>query len=117
MRTSLLVNGGVILELTTREVARKSILLRLFGWQADAWVLVAIAAAAVVLAFAIHRSPSHAGLGVRKGWPVLPLLALAFAAGLAAQLHFGARLQSDGFYYYAYLRSLAFDGDVDFSND
>jgi hypothetical protein len=117
MRTSLLVNGGVILELTTREVARKSILLRLFGWQADAWVLVAIAAAAVVLAFATHRSPSHAGLGVRKGWPVLPLLALAFAAGLAAQLHFGARLQSDGFYYYAYLRSLAFDGDVDFSND
>ena len=30
---------------------------------------------------------------------------------------FGARLQSDGFYYYAYLRSLTFDRDVEFSND
>jgi hypothetical protein len=40
-----------------------------------------------------------------------------FAAGLAAQIHFGARLQSDGFYYFAYLRSITFDGDVEFSND
>lgn len=42
---------------------------------------------------------------------------MLFAAGLAAQLQLNARLQSDGFYYFAYLRSLAFDGDVDFTND
>jgi hypothetical protein len=40
-----------------------------------------------------------------------------FAAGLAAQLSLGARLQSDGFYYFAYPRSLVFDGDLDFNND
>ncbi len=36
---------------------------------------------------------------------------------MAAQLHLGARLQSDGFYYFAYLRSIVFDRDVEFSND
>ncbi len=41
----------------------------------------------------------------------------ALAAGLVLQLHVGARLQSDAFYYYAYLRSIAFDGDVSFAND
>jgi hypothetical protein len=40
-----------------------------------------------------------------------------FAIGLAAQLQFGARLQSDGFYYFAGLRSMAFDHDADFTND
>jgi hypothetical protein len=45
------------------------------------------------------------------------LFAVLFAAGVAFQLQLGARLQSDGFYYYAYLRSTAFDGDVDFTND
>ncbi|HJR60818.1 MAG TPA: hypothetical protein VJ813_15520, partial [Vicinamibacterales bacterium] len=39
------------------------------------------------------------------------------AAGVAAQIQLGARLQSDGFYYFAYLRSIAFDRDVEFSND
>jgi hypothetical protein len=40
-----------------------------------------------------------------------------FAVGVAFQLHLGARLQSDGFYYFAYLRSMAFDRDVNFTND
>ena len=45
------------------------------------------------------------------------LFAVLFAFGVAAQLQLGARLQSDGFYYFAYLRSIAFDRDVDFTND
>jgi len=45
------------------------------------------------------------------------VLAALFTVGLALQLQLGARLQSDGFYYFAYLRSLAFDRDVDFTND
>ena len=40
-----------------------------------------------------------------------------FAIGIALQLQLGARLQSDGFYYFAYLRSIAFDHDVNFMND
>jgi hypothetical protein len=46
-----------------------------------------------------------------------PLLTACFAVGIALQLQLGARLQSDGFYYFAYLRSLAFDHDVNFLND
>jgi hypothetical protein len=45
------------------------------------------------------------------------VLSMLFAVGVAAQLHLGARLQSDGFYYFSYLRSLVFDRDVEFSND
>ena len=46
------------------------------------------------------------------------LFAVLFsAAGSRCSSQLGARLQSDGFYYFAYLRSLAFDRDVDFSND
>ena len=45
------------------------------------------------------------------------MLGALFTVGLALQLQLGARLQSDGFYYFAYLRSLAFDHDVDFMND
>ncbi len=41
----------------------------------------------------------------------------ALACGLCLQLQFGARLQSDAFYYYAYLRSFAFDRDVSLAND
>jgi hypothetical protein len=47
----------------------------------------------------------------------LAALTAAFILGLSAQMSLGARLQSDGFYYYAYLRSIAFDRDVDFTND
>lgn len=47
----------------------------------------------------------------------MSLFAGLFAVGLAAQLSLGARLQSDGFYYFAYLRSIVFDRDVEFSND
>ena len=46
-----------------------------------------------------------------------PVLTACFAIGIALQLQLGARLQSDGFYYFAYLRSLAFDRDVNFMND
>ena len=44
---------------------------------------------------------------------VVWILLAALPAGLAAQLSLGARLQSDGFYYFAHLRSLWFDHDQD----
>ena len=48
---------------------------------------------------------------------VFTIFAVLFVAGLYGQRLAGARLQSDGFYYFAYLRSIAFDRDVNFLND
>lgn len=45
------------------------------------------------------------------------VLAALFAVGIATQLQLGARLQSDGFYYFSFTRSLWFDHDVNLTND
>jgi len=87
-------------EMALRPIARRSLFHALFGPTPPLWLLVALPA----VLFVIVRKPAA-------------LLMALFALGVAAQMHFGARLQSDGFYYYAYLRSIAFDRDVDFTND
>ena len=92
------------------------------------WVLIA-AGAIELLAREVVRA-SLFGAGVSSLWFVLaavagaalcrralPLYAALFVVGLALQLQLGARLQSDGFYYFAYARSIAFDRDVNFAND
>ena len=101
----------VILELCGREVARRSFSELLFGLRPGLGTLALLAAAAAVAGAwaALRWQPSRRATAF--------LFAALFAAGVAAQIHLGARLQSDGFYYFAYLRSLAFDGDVEFSND
>jgi hypothetical protein len=101
-----------VLELCAREVARRSVIERLIGHRPGAVMLVlvlAIAAAALLRPDATSSS--------RRRERACLLLAVLFAAGLGFQLQLGARLQSDGFYYFSYLRSLAFDRDVDFAND
>lgn len=99
-----------IVDLCGREAARQSLLRRAAGISIDIWPLVGLAAAGALLAALAQKTPSRIGR--------TPLLLCAlFAAGVALQLNLGARLQSDGFYYYAYLRSLAFDRDVNFMND
>jgi hypothetical protein len=100
--TGWVVLSGITLELLARLVARTSLLPA--GWTPSVWTLVAVGAVGALLAAATRRH-------------VPVLFALLFAVGLACQIHFGARLQSDGFYYFAYLRSIAFDRDVEFSND
>jgi hypothetical protein len=87
-------------EMALRPIARRSLFHALVGPTPPAWLLVALPAAL----FLIVRKPAA-------------LLMALFALGVAVQMHLGARLQSDGFYYYAYLRSMAFDRDVDFTND
>jgi hypothetical protein len=97
----------IVIELAGREVARRSLLHALLGRSPGAGGLVLLGL--LVSAIAILRKPDH-----RRAPFVLAAL---FAMGLALQLTLGARLQSDGFYYYAYLRSMAFDRDVNFAND
>ena len=92
-------------------MARASLLAIATGWTPGPWLMTAVAAAAALAAWRFDRR--QAGAAGRA-----PLLfAVLFAAGVAAQLQFSARLQSDGFYYFSYLRSITFDGDVEFSND
>ena len=88
-------------------MARRSILERLADLDAPAWGVAAAAAIGAVLA------TWHGSRRTRTA----ALFSALLAAGLAAQLSLGARLQSDGFYYFAYLRSIVFDGDLDFTND
>jgi hypothetical protein len=105
---SLVALAAVVTELCGRSVARGSFLNVWTGVHPSLGVLVFGACVAAA-----------AGWFASRGRQVKPayLFAALFAIGLAAQLHLGARLQSDGFYYFAYLRSIAFDRDVEFSND
>jgi hypothetical protein len=97
----------IAIDLAARQIARSS-LLAAAGLDLDPAILVAVAGVATLLLLASgSRTPRRV---------VAAVLGLAFVAGLAAQLRLGARLQSDGFYYYAYLRSLWFDRDVNFLN-
>jgi hypothetical protein len=114
-RLAWLVIAAAAIDLAGRQVARRSP-WALAGLDVDAWTVVIVAAiAACAGGVAIWRRARPGGdIGVR----LVPLvLGVAFVAGLFAQLQLGARLQSDGFFYFSYLRSLWFDGDVDFTND
>jgi hypothetical protein len=97
----------IALELCAREVARRSLVHAAIGRTPGLATLVLLAAVSALAAIAARPRRDHAAI----------LLAALFCAGVAAQIALGARLQSDGFYYFAYLRSIAFDRDVDFNND
>jgi len=85
---------------------------RLTNYTPGAFALILVVAFVAVVLTRIRTGGSW------KQWePAALLFSTLFAVGLAFQLQLGARLQSDGFYYFAYLRSLAFDRDVDFTND
>jgi hypothetical protein len=95
------------IELAFREIARRSLLHAVIGGSASVASLVIATIVFAAAAIAATKGRRAAG----------PLLTACFAIGIALQLQLGARLQSDGFYYFAYLRSLAFDRDVNFMND
>ena len=103
-------SGLCVLDLALRLVARRG-LPQLTFFNSDPGpatvlvVLIGLAAAGTAAACRARRSPA------------IFVLAAAMGGGLVAQAALGARLQSDGFYYYAYLRSLGFDRDVNLSND
>ncbi|MBI4477928.1 MAG: hypothetical protein HY654_12190, partial [Acidobacteria bacterium] len=116
-RTISAITGAVLLALATsdlcgRQLARAS-LVGAFGLALSDWAVLGMA----LIATALVAVSAERGGDKRRRATAMALLAAVFAGGVVAQLHLGARLQSDGFYYYAYLRSLWFDGDVDFTND
>jgi hypothetical protein len=88
-------------------MARRSFFHAVLGRTPSVGAMVTIALVAAFIGIIGGKKRSHAGL----------VLGALFTVGLALQLQLGARLQSDGFYYFAYLRSLAFDRDVNFMND
>ena len=94
-------------------VARRSLLEMLAG---DRRSDTCSDVTAVVRSIAAGRAVVVAARDVPQRVPLVFGRALHRRAS-PLQLQLGARLQSDGFYYFAYLRSLAFDRDVDFTND
>ena len=102
------------IELGGRQVIRQSLLHNASGAAApSAAVLIGLAAAVAVLCAAWLR----ARRALTMDRAVALALAALFVAGLAAQQRLGARLQSDGFFYFAFLRSIVNDHDVNLAND
>ncbi|MFI5078364.1 MAG: hypothetical protein ACHQRO_13530, partial [Vicinamibacteria bacterium] len=107
---------------TSLVVAIEMITRRLMRWRPMPWLpespvalaaLPLIALAALLVAHALSRT----GTRGRARIVTASVFAALFASGVAVQWQLNARLQSDAFYYFAYLRSIAFDRDVDFTND
>lgn len=100
------------IDLAGRSMARASWLSTLgIVLDLSSVLLLAVAATAVAL-WALRATGAWTA-----DRAVAAVLLLAFSAGMVAQLRLGARLQSDGFYYFAHLRSLWFDGDENLAND
>ena len=92
-------------------MARRSLLDAVAGTDLAPLTVVALAGlATATLLILMWRGASTR----RRALAILPL---AFSLGMAGQLLLAARLQSDGFYYFAHMRSLWFDHDQDLTND
>jgi hypothetical protein len=101
-------------ELGGRQVIRQSIFHNVAGAappSTGAILGLASAAALLSLVWLWRRR------GATTSRVVALLLATLFVFGLAAQQRLGARLQSDGFFYFAFLRSIVNDRDVNLAND
>ena len=101
-------------ELGGRQVVRQSLLQNLSGATPRSAAAVVVSAGVIALLCAAWLRLRRA-LTMDRG-VALALCAL-FVAGLAAQQRLGARLQSDGFFYFAFLRSIVNDHDVSLAND
>ncbi|MEO5819304.1 MAG: hypothetical protein ABIT71_02265 [Vicinamibacteraceae bacterium] len=107
---------------TSLVVAIEMITRRLMRWRPMPWLPespVALAALPLIALAVLLGAHALSRTGTRGRGRVVTASAFAalFASGVAVQWQMNARLQSDAFYYFAYLRSIAFDGDVDFTND
>lgn len=98
-------------DVVLRQLMRRS-LLEWVSWQSELspWWAAALALLGGIAVIATIGTTS------RRRRTTAVLLTL-YVAGVAAQLQLGARLQSDGFYYYAFTRSIWFDRDLNLTND
>ena len=107
---------------TSSLVAIEMVTRRLMRWRPLPWLpespiaLAALPLIPLALLLGAHAL-SRAGTRGRARILTASVFAALFASGVAVQWQLNARLQSDAFYYFAYLRSIAFDRDVDFTND
>jgi hypothetical protein len=102
------------IELGGRQVVRLSLLQNVVGVAPpSAASIIGIGVVAVLLCGAWLRARRL----LTMNRAVALTLAVCFVAGLAAQQRLGARLQSDGFFYFAFLRSIVNDRDVNLAND
>jgi hypothetical protein len=105
--------GVALADLLWRQLTRVPLPeLALGAAWAPIWSLAAAASGAATVA--VRARTSREGDRRRAG---LALFLALLAAGSVLQVRLGARLQSDGFYYYAFARSIWFDGDVNLDND
>lgn len=109
-------SGLALAAIATDSVGQQLTRTSWIGWLPDgAGTRLLLALAAGLIAHLALRQAT--ATPPRRSRTRAVVFATALATGLVWQLQTGARLQSDAFYYYAYLRSMAFDRDVDFSND
>jgi len=126
-QSAYVVTAVVTVEFAVRRLLRTS-LLGAYGYAAPwlPWLMLCVVTllvgAVAMRAIADMRRRAGEQPGGAPARPAVDavmrcVVALGLVFGLYAQGELGARLQSDGFYYFAYLRSLAFDHDVNFDND
>ena len=104
---------AVTIEMVTRRVMR----WRPMPWLPESPVALAALPLMALAALLVAHALSRTGTRGRARLVTASVFAALFASGVAVQWQMNARLQSDAFYYFAYLRSIAFDRDVDFTND
>jgi hypothetical protein len=122
MRRWLFATAVALASAASSVVAIEMITRRLVRWRPMPWLPespVALAALPLIAlaVLLIAHARSRSGTPGRARVVTASVFAALFASGVAVQWQFNARLQSDAFYYFAYLRSIAFDRDVDFTND
>ena len=112
---ALLAASAATVVVATEMIARRLWRVRPFPWLPESpLALAALPLIALAVLLVAHALSARAAGRWRGRVVSASVFAALFAAGVALQLQLGARLQSDGFYYFAYLRSLAFDRDVEF---
>ena len=109
--TGWTVMAAALLDAVVHQLTRRSPLEWATG-QAELSPWWAALLAVVGVALVLVATPVS-----RKRTRVAAILVALYVAGIAAQLQLGARLQSDGFYYYAFTRSIWFDRDLNLTND
>ena len=115
---ALVAASTTSLAIAVELIARRLWRVRPFPWLLESPLALAAFPLIALAVLLVAHALSARGTGRWRGRIVsASVFAALFASGVALQWQLNVRLQSDAFYYFAYLRSIAFDRDVDFTND